>query len=150
MIESTAAQISIGVYSFLIILVIIAMAINKSWASSSIFIIVTLPVFVLYLYDLQCVFEGQCIVWGWIKFIFFTIYLLIAIVACILVMAYSPSTTTTTTTTKATPATTTTKATATTKAKATATAKKEETNKVQFDKDGKPILPDALKAQSTR
>ena len=148
MIDSTAAQISIGVYSLLIILVIIAMAINKSWASSSIFIIVTIPMFVLYLYDLQCVFEGQCIVWGWIKFIFFMLYLLIAIIACILVMVYAPSMTTTTTV--ATPATTA-KTKTTTKTTATATAKKEETkNTVQFDKDGKPILPDALKAQSTR
>jgi len=93
-------------YSIIIVLAIIAMAIQKNWLSGGLSLLFIIPIFVLYVYDLNCVFVGQCISWGWIKGVILMLSALLIIVGLILGMVFSKnlpsSSTSTTTTTKTT------------------------------------------------
>lgn len=86
MFESLPARIVLGLYSALMVLVIVTMAVNKTNVSAFFFAFVSIPMGLLYVYDLNCTFVGQCVIWGWIRSLAFILFLFIAVVVMFFVM----------------------------------------------------------------
>lgn len=113
MFQSSAAKIVAVAEVVVLVLMTIAISWKVSIVGAIVVAILSLPVAVLTVYDVDCTFVGSCDVYGWIKTIMILLYHLVVIVLLILLMsaasattAASTSATTTTTASAATAAST--------------------------------------------
>jgi len=87
MFESTAAKILAVIEVLALILMLIGVSVKISVALGFILFIISLPLALLYVYDVNCTFTGQCDVWGWIKTILASLYYVFVIIAIIVLMS---------------------------------------------------------------
>jgi predicted membrane protein len=50
--------------------------------------IISLPFLALAVYDLNCIVVGQCTIWAWVRTFFAILGVVVAIIACIMMMIY--------------------------------------------------------------
>jgi hypothetical protein len=87
MFENRPTQIAGLLYVLFVILFVVVIALHTTyWKPLLMILLLTFPFALINLYDIDCVFNGQCNVWGWIKGIFFIVYLIFAIVVTILLL----------------------------------------------------------------
>lgn len=87
MFQSGAAKVTAAIEGVALLLMVIAVCAKVSVVGGLILFIISLPLAILYVYDVDCTFVGNCDVWGWIKTIILSIYYLIIIVAMIALLS---------------------------------------------------------------
>jgi len=126
MFQSSAAKIVAVAEVVVLVLMTIAISWKVSIVGAFVVAILSLPVAVLTVYDVDCTFVGSCDVYGWIKTIMILLYHLVVIVLLILLMSAASATATATTAATATATTTTAATTAATTTASTADPKKKD------------------------
>lgn len=86
MLESTAAKVLAGLEGVALLIMTIAISWKVSFVAAILILIVSIPMAILYLYDVDCTFTGQCSVWGWIKTAIASIYYVVVVIAMIALM----------------------------------------------------------------
>lgn len=87
MFDHIPTQIAGVLYLLFIILLIVILALHTSyWVQILTILLISIPYTLISIYDIDCVFSGQCDIWGWIKGIFFILYVLISVIICILAL----------------------------------------------------------------
>jgi hypothetical protein len=87
MFENRPTQIAGLIYLLFVILFIVLISLNTHyWKQLLIILLLSFPFVLINLYDIDCVFNGQCDIWGWFKGIFFIVYLIFAIVITIILL----------------------------------------------------------------
>jgi hypothetical protein len=92
MFENKPTQFAGVLYFVFVILFIVLISLNKEvWLTLFILLLISIPYTLLTLYDIDCVFNGNCAVWGWIKGALFMLYLLTLIIMSIFIIANASS-----------------------------------------------------------
>ena len=92
MFENKPTQIAGVMYLLFVLLFIVIISLNTQvWLTLFIILIISVPYTLLTIYDIDCVFDGNCNVWGWIKGGLFMLYLLTLIIMSIFIIAQSSS-----------------------------------------------------------
>ena len=87
MFENRPTQIAGMLYLLFVILFIVLIALHTDyWRPLLLILLFSMPFVFISLYDIDCVFNGQCNVWGWIKGIFFIVYIIFTLVLTILLL----------------------------------------------------------------
>lgn len=80
-------KIAAVLYLIFLFLLIVLFALHTSyWKTILYILLLSIPYTLISIYDIDCVFSGQCDVWGWVKSAFFIIYLLLTIVLVIFLL----------------------------------------------------------------
>lgn len=88
MFENRPTQIAGLIYLLFVILFIVLISLHTDyWKPLLLILLVSFPFVLINLYDIDCVFNGQCDIWGWFKGISFIVYLIFAVVATIILLA---------------------------------------------------------------
>ena len=88
MFENRPTQIAGLLYLLFFVLFILVIAFHTAyWKELLIILIMTIPYTLISLYDIDCVFNGNCNVWGWFKGIFFILYVILTIIITIFLLA---------------------------------------------------------------
>lgn len=89
--ESTAGRI-IGVQLVIFwTLVILALTRIEMYKPAILFFLIYIPIGFLYVHDINCTFIGQCTMWGWVKTVFLSFYLIILIIILLAFMLVGES-----------------------------------------------------------
>ena len=89
MFENRPTQIAGVLYILFIILFTIGIILNRDiWLQLFIILLISIPYTILSLYDIDCVFIGNCETWGWIKGVLFILYLILLIVAAVIIIMF--------------------------------------------------------------
>jgi hypothetical protein len=87
MFENRPTQIAGVLYLLFVVLFIVLIGLHTDyWKPLLLILLFTMPYVFISLYDIDCVFNGQCNVWGWIKGIFFIVYIVFTLVLTILLL----------------------------------------------------------------
>jgi len=87
MFSTLPTQIAGVLYLIFVVLFVILFALHTSyWKELLVILLISIPYTLITLYDIDCVFYGNCDIWGWIKGIFFIIYLVFTILLTILLL----------------------------------------------------------------
>ena len=87
MFENRATQIAGVLYLLFVILFIVAIALHTDyWKTLLLILLFSIPYVFISLYDIDCVFSGQCNIWAWVKGILFIVYIIFSIVVTILLL----------------------------------------------------------------
>ena len=90
MFENRPTQIAGVLYILFIILFTIGIILNRDiWLRLFIILLISIPYTILSLYDIDCVFIGDCDTWGWIKGVLFMLYLITTIILAIFIIAFA-------------------------------------------------------------
>jgi hypothetical protein len=76
-------------FLFVILFIIIIILNSKNWLVLFVILLLSIPYALLTLYDIDCIFNGNCIIWGWIKGVLFMLYLITTIILAIFIIAYA-------------------------------------------------------------
>lgn len=88
MFENRPTQIAGLIYLLFVILFIVLISLHTDyWKQLLLILLLSFPFVLINLYDIDCVFNGQCDIWGWFKGISFIVYLIFAVVATIILLA---------------------------------------------------------------
>ncbi len=90
LIDTLPSKIATGLWAFTILLLLIGISAKIGFAIGIVVTILIVPFALLYIYDINCTFTGQCDVWGWIKTILLTFSIISTIVTFIIFLAYAP------------------------------------------------------------
>ena len=74
---------------FVILFIIIIILNSKNWLILFFILLISIPYTLLTLYDIDCIFNGNCQVWGWIKGVLFILYLITTIILAIFIIAFA-------------------------------------------------------------
>ena len=87
MFENRPTQIAGLVYLLFVVLFIVLISLNTDhWKPLLLILLFSFPFVLINLYDIDCVFNGQCDIWGWFKGVFFIVYLIFVVVVTILLL----------------------------------------------------------------
>lgn len=84
---TTPAMIVAGIQAILLVLILIALSMKVSVSTGLIVFFAMLPISIIWVYDIDCVFVGSCTFWGWVKTILTSCYCAVAVVLIISTMA---------------------------------------------------------------
>ena len=90
MLINSPVQVAGMLYLFFVLLFIIIIILNsKNWLVLFVILLISIPYALLTLYDIHCIFNGDCQVWGWIKGVLFILYLITTIILAIFIIAFA-------------------------------------------------------------
>jgi hypothetical protein len=88
MLDTIPTRIAALLYIVFLVLVILIISLDTSyWSVLLVIIICSIPYTMITLYDIDCIFDGHCTVWGWIKGILYILYILLTIILIIILLA---------------------------------------------------------------
>ena len=88
MFENRPTQIAGVLYLLFFVLFILVIALHTAyWKELLVILLMTIPYTLISLYDIDCVFNGNCNIWGWFKGIFFILYVILTIIITIFLLA---------------------------------------------------------------
>ena len=88
MFSTLPTKIAGVLYLIFVVLFVVVFALHTNyWKPLLIILLISIPYALINIYDIDCVFSGNCNIWGWIKGICFIIYLVFTILLTILLLA---------------------------------------------------------------